>query len=353
VVAAEAVAVAAAEPASPVSVAPRVAAGAGAPRAAHPAAVAQPAPVAGLELRARAPGAGTATNSAAVTLTYTTASPPTISITTPASGGTYEQNQVVASSFTCVEGANGPGISSCTDQNGRGSGQASDTSTTGSHSFTVTARSSDGLTSSSKVTYTVVAPSAIWLPLPANGAVFTVGQSVDSFFLCADGAGGPGLASCADQNGRVAGAPIDTSTLGTHTFTVTATSTDGLTTSTSTIYTVIPVPTVSHVSARHGVISFDIAFAAPGSVHAIDTATFRSFALAADGLAPPLGSFVFGRADVVATHAGTMLVTLKLTAGGKLLLRDHRGATLRLLVTYTGHAGVAQTTFIQALRVTR
>lgn len=288
-----------------------------------------------------------------VTLTYTVASAPTTSITTPASGATYQQNHVVGSSFSCTEGANGSGISSCTDQNGHGSEQAIDTSKTGSHTFTVTATSSDGLTMSSSVNYTVAAAPAIWLPLPANGATFTVGQSVNSYFLCADGAGGPGLASCADQNGRAAGAPIDTSTLGTHTFTVTATSKDGLTTSASSTYTVIPLPTVSNVKARHGVVTFDISLAAPGSVDAIDTATFKSFAFAADGLPPPLGSFVFGRADVVATHAQTMLVTLKLTAGGKVLLGDHRAATLRLLVTYTGKAGVAATVLVQTLRVTR
>jgi hypothetical protein len=295
----------------------------------------------------------TASGTSQVTLTYTVASPPSASITTPANGATYPLNQAASSSFACSEGANGSGISSCADQSGRASGAPIDTSTTGSHTFTAVAASSDGLTSSSTVTYTVAAPPAIWLPLPQNGAVYTLGQSVDSFFLCADGAGGPGLASCADQGGHASGAPIDTSTLGAHKFTVTATSVDGQTATATATYTIVSLPTVSHVKARHGVVTFDIALPAPGSVDAINTATFRSFALAADAGQPPQGSFVFGRAHVVARHAGTILVTVKLTPAGKLLLRDHRRARLQLVVAYTGNAGVAQTVKTQALRVTR
>jgi hypothetical protein len=288
-----------------------------------------------------------------VTLTYTVASAPTTSITTPANGATYQQNRALASNFSCTDGANGSGISSCIDQNGHNTGTALDTSTIGSHTFTVAATSSDGLSSSSTVTYNVAGAPAIWLPQPQNGAVYTLGQAASSYFLCADGSGGPGLASCVDQSGHAAGGPIDTSAVGTHTFTVTATSADGLTTSVSNTYTVIPRPTVSNVKARHGVVTFNIGLAAPGNVDAVDTTTFRSFALAADGLQPPLGSFVFGRADVVSTQAGTMLVTVKLTAVGKLLLRDHRRATLQLVVNYTGSAGVAQTILIQTVRVTR
>jgi hypothetical protein len=77
---------------------------------------------------------------------------------------------------------------------------------------------------------------------PAGGATYTVGQAVDSSFSCTEGAGGPGLASCLDQSGRPSGAAIDTSTLGSHTFTVTATSGDGQPQSASSTYTVVPAP---------------------------------------------------------------------------------------------------------------
>ena len=77
---------------------------------------------------------------------------------------------------------------------------------------------------------------------PAGGATYTVGQVVDSSFGCSEGAGGPGLGSCLDHSGRASGAAIDTSTLGSHTFTVTATSGDGQTQSASSAYTVLPAP---------------------------------------------------------------------------------------------------------------
>ena len=87
---------------------------------------------------------------------------PQASITTPAGGATYWLGQAVASSFTCSDGAGGPGIASCLDQRGRASGAAIDTSTTGSHTFTVTATSTDGRTATATETYTVAAPA------PAN-----------------------------------------------------------------------------------------------------------------------------------------------------------------------------------------
>jgi hypothetical protein len=92
-----------------------------------------------------------------VILTYTVASPPIVSITKPASGARYARGQVVDSSFTCSEGAGGTGIASCVDQDGHSSGVAIDTSTTGSHSYTVTATSKDGLSGTKSITYTVYA----------------------------------------------------------------------------------------------------------------------------------------------------------------------------------------------------
>jgi hypothetical protein len=230
----------------------------------------------------------------------------------------------------------------------------------------VTATSSDGLTSTSTVTYNVAAPPVIWLPLPANGATFTQNQAVNSYFLCADGKGGPGLPSCVDQNGRAAGAPIDTSTLGAHTFTVTSTSADGQITSATTTYTIVPVPPVSKVKSRHGITTFTIALPAAGTVDAMVTTSFRSFALAADArsaslrhatltagaLEPALGTIVYGRADAHA-HAGTIAVTVTQSQAGKLLLRDHRRATVELFVAYTGTDGLPETVATVPLTVTR
>jgi hypothetical protein len=92
-----------------------------------------------------------------VTLTYSIAASPTAAISTPVAGATYALGQVVSSSFTCVEGVGGSGISSCIDQSGHASGAVVDTSTPGQHTYTVTATSQDGLSATANITYAVVA----------------------------------------------------------------------------------------------------------------------------------------------------------------------------------------------------
>jgi WD40 repeat protein len=77
---------------------------------------------------------------------------------------------------------------------------------------------------------------------PDFQASFYPGQSVAAAFTCRDPGAAPGLASC---TGSVpAGAPLDTSTTGAHTFSVTAVSRDGQTTTQTVSYTVEP----SHAS---------------------------------------------------------------------------------------------------------
>jgi Passenger-associated-transport-repeat len=91
--------------------------------------------------------------------------PPTATITSPASGGTYNAGATVPTSFACTDSPAsathpaGTGIASCTDGNG-GSGTSGtlNTSAVGTFTYTVTATSKDGLTSSSSITYTVVQP---------------------------------------------------------------------------------------------------------------------------------------------------------------------------------------------------
>jgi hypothetical protein len=181
------------------------------------------------------------------TINYTVANAPSVSITSPANGATYAKGQVVDSSFTCTEGAGGPGIASCLDQNGHPSGTAIDTSTPGSHTFKAAATSGDGQSRSATVTYTVVQPApSVSIATPANGATYAKGQVVDSSFTCTEGAGGPGIASCLDQNGHPSGTAIDTSTSGSHTFKATATSGDGQSRSATVTYTVVqPRPRIS------------------------------------------------------------------------------------------------------------
>ncbi|GAB3055368.1 hypothetical protein GCM10027053_15240 [Intrasporangium mesophilum] len=77
------------------------------------------------------------------------------------------------------------------------------------------------------------APEKTWVPAHHDG------QVVDADFTCAEGASGPGLLSSSGCTGTVAnGAPIDTSTAGAHSFSATATSKDGQTTTRTVHYSV-------------------------------------------------------------------------------------------------------------------
>lgn len=80
-------------------------------------------------------------------------------------------------------------------------------------------------------------PNAPTITAPANGAQLATGQLVDASYSCQDPVGGIGIASCLGP--VTTGSPLDTSTPGTHSFTVTATDVNGLTTAATSTYTVV------------------------------------------------------------------------------------------------------------------
>jgi hypothetical protein len=110
----------------------------------------------------------------------------------------------------------------------------------------------------------VFAPPAptVAIASPASGAVYTQAQSVAAAYSCS--AASPAtLSACTGPS--VSGAPIDTATPGAHTFTVTATDSEGFRTTQSVAYTVAaspapggglaraasPAPALSHVTQAH------------------------------------------------------------------------------------------------------
>ena len=125
-----------------------------------------PAPItsdsAGMTVTCSATSAG-GPNSNSVTVKRD-ATPPNISITTPASGASYALNQPVPSSYNCTD--NLSGVTTCAGPVNRGTNI--DTQTTGMKSFTVNSNDAAGNLSSQSVSYEVVCHYVTLTPTPST-----------------------------------------------------------------------------------------------------------------------------------------------------------------------------------------
>lgn len=184
--------------------------------------------------------------------------PPTISISWPADGAVYSPGLSPGATealYTCTAAA-GATINSCAGTVAAGSAVPF---SPGSHALTVTATDSAGERATRTVSYTVGGAPAITLTGPVNGATYAQGFSLPVSAACAafDGsslactmAQSPqpacqakvALVGCANAS-QLAGSPqLDTQTLGSHTFTVTATDAFAESASLTVSYTVVAAP---------------------------------------------------------------------------------------------------------------
>ena len=163
--------------------------------------------------------------------------PPTIDLRSPVDGAVVTRGQKVEVDFSCAD-EGGSELASCVGT--VADGALLDTSELGPESVTVTARDNAGNQRSVTHTVSVVeepdtTPPAIELLSPLDGAVYLLKEEVFADYGCSDG--GSGLASC---GGPVAdGAPVDTSTVGEHEFTVHAADRAGNTSAATARYQVI------------------------------------------------------------------------------------------------------------------
>ena len=151
---------------------------------------------------------------------------------TPADGAQVPLGAAVTVDFSCSD-EGGSGLASC--EGSVPDGSALDTATVGPRALTVTARDNAG--NETVVTHTVhvvdVTAPVIDIRSPLDGAVYLLGQEVAADYGCTDDA----LASCA---GNVPdGEPLDTDSVGEHTFTVSASDTYGNGSSSTARYRVI------------------------------------------------------------------------------------------------------------------
>ncbi len=167
---------------------------------------------------------------------YGDSTDPTVDLRNPKEGTAYLAGiSIPHAGFSCDD-AGGSGLASCVGT--VADGAVIDTSP-GAHTFTVTATDGAGNTASKSVHYTVnedTTPPYAVISSPVNGGTYVLGQVRNANYGCAD-AGGSHLVSCIGPVAK--GQQIDTSTLGTHTFTVHAVDGVGNSSDTTATYTVV------------------------------------------------------------------------------------------------------------------
>jgi hypothetical protein len=187
---------------------------------------------------------------------------------------------------------------------------------------------------------TVIPPPTVTVANIKNNAKYTFGETVKPTYSCAQAADPTALSDCSAEddlgNSIASGGALKTKIPGDHTLTVTASSSDGLSTSDTFNYTVLPDNrfTVSTVQAKSGgVLSFQLGLPGAGAVKVVE-------------LGPK--NVTFGKYTATIGQKRTLNVSVKPTPAGTKLLTPAATKTptrikVKLTVTYTPKGGVKKT----------
>src|SRR5262249_7072838 len=122
--------------------------------------------------------------------------------------------------------------------------------------------------------YSAVPPPPVSIQTPVQGASYRLGQAVTARYACAANSTGSALQSCVGT--VAAGRPINTRTLGPHSFSVSATDAQGQSTTETVTYKVVPTSNRFAVLALRatpsGAARLVVKLPGPGSVRVVATA---------------------------------------------------------------------------------
>jgi hypothetical protein len=238
------------------------------------------------------------------------------------------------------------------------SGQLTGLQTGTTYHYRVVAATANGTGAGADATFTTPpgGPPTISMVRPADGATYFRQQVVDASYSWSVGAGGAAISACLGTAAN--GAPIDTAHTGSHTFTVSATSSDGQHVSTTVHYSVA-LPnnsfTLSHIRASAGgTMSFVVKVPGPGTVDVLESARNDNLATVARALPPGPGRFAFARAHHAIAGKGRITVVVKPSARGKRLVKHPAyPVRLRLQVSYTPTGGLQHNKSFPGIHLSR
>lgn len=236
---------------------------------------------------------------------------PIITLTSPAEGAMFTVGQVVNANYSCADDRE---LAACVGT--AASGSPIDTASVGPKTFTVTATDATGNTTVRTVSYTVATPAdtvppTITITNPIDGASYTQDAVVLAEYGCIDDRAIESCIGSAANGGR-----INTTTLGTKTFTVTSSDAAGNTATKSVTYRVVLAPDTTKPTV-------DISSPADGATFFVGDTVTAAYACADDrAIAMCSGTVANGTAiDTSAPGTKTFNVTATDTSGNTTSMR--------------------------------